>query len=991
MMLERGRPADWSERERVRTDFDHNLVVEAGAGTGKTTLLVSRTLYGIETGRLRLSRVAVVTYLEKAAVELRQRIRARIDDALGADPDHAVRLRLERALVELPEARIGTLHGLGHGILARHAIELGLDPRMTVWDAVETERQRDAALRAWLREPHPEVLDAMRLGVRYGDWEELLRTVARIPQDQTAWGPEPEPVDELLGAFSEALDHLAVVIASVGPPSDDRGVQQVREWRELFSRIADLTPPMRSARLYTLKLHAPAGNQANWGRDKDRLAAQKEMLRTLRERLDIWQAGMAGRTGRRLVRSGEAFSEYFRRWRLERRAVIFDDQVDRVREGLADRAIRDEEAGSLDAILVDEYQDTSPAQVDIVSALAAGPGQSADALPPPGRLVVVGDPKQSIYGFNGANLTHARRWSEALVTRGAALLVPITVNFRSQPSILDTVNDTFSAVFQTVPERDPIYRPLAAFREPATGAQIRRIRLCADDEDLSPDGARAREAAAVADVIQQAVSEGWPVETADGNRPIAFRDITILVPRRTGLDLYRRGLEDAGIPVRGGAGRDFYRRDEVRGLAAILRAVILPDDAVAVLAALRSPFIGVEDRDLMAHQKGGGGFRLDGPVGPEGPVRQALQVLHEWAGRWALQPLPDLLQEVALPFWDEMDGRERANVEALLAECAVYAERWGGAEYVDWLWARVRAGEEGDEAVPEGGSDAVQFSTIHRAKGLEWPMVVVANLRHERIARRDFVIHDPIHQRWALKIGPKRTAAFTEVQEELREEEDAETRRLWYVALTRARDHLIVMESDPEVTLFGRLALDPEMWERPVLPTRPGVVDPVGPRVWGLGLTTALRPVHPGGSGSGDPERRQFGRLFHAWAARMLARPRPDRPSVIERAPAGIRDALCWLSSRPWLPDGALRTEVPVHTDGPPLVDGVMDAVIEAPAGWTVVELKATRNLPAALAEGYRVQVSLYMKALREAGIGVSGGIVCAPFDRREWRVDPGD
>ncbi len=977
---DRPRPADWAERERVRTDFHHNLVVEAGAGTGKTTLLVERTLYAIATGTLQLSRMIVVTYLEKAAVELRQRIRTRLEEALAAG-DEAARPFLERALHELPTARIGTLHGLGHGILLRHAVELGLDPRMTVWDAVETERQRNLALRQWFMSPHPEVLHAMRLGVSYQDFEILLRTVAGLPGDETAWGEPPESADALLTAFLTTLDHLARVIATVAPDPEDRGVRQVAEWREIFGRIGDLPAASAVARLYGLKLSAPAGSQARWARERVHLVEQKAELQALRERLQAWQAAAAASAGQRLVAAARDFSHFFQTWRRERRAVIYDDQVRLVAAALLDRDIREEEAASIDAILVDEYQDTSPIQVEIVSALAAGPGGTAAEAPPPGRLVLVGDPKQSIYGFNGADLAHARRWAENLLTGGSAVLVPITTNFRSRPAILDVVNQTFLAVFNTDAMRDPEYRPLVPYREPHADPAVHRFRLYEEGEDLTSDAARAREAAAVASIIRCAVDEGWTVADQGQHRPLRLRDVTILVPRRTGLDLYRRALDDAGIPVRGGAGRDFYRRDEVRGLSAVLRAVVLPEDGLAVLAALRSPFFGIEDRELMRHRKEGGHFALGGSRGPEGPVRDALGMLQTWADAWPDAPLADLLEKVAAPVREQFDAREAANVDALIEECARYAPRWGGAEYAEWLWARVVAGDEGDEAVPDAASDAVSFSTIHRAKGLEWPLVIVANLRHERAVRRDPVVFDRKSQQFGLRIGGRKTGSFSGVEEEVRAEEDAELRRLWYVALTRARDHLVIMETDPEVVLFRHLAIRSQPGPAPA--ARPPVT--VAPTrrqaVLGSGQLLGLEASPAGSIGRASSK----GGEMRLWVRRLLSDAASNRTAWLARAPSSLRPGLQWMQGRPWVPDQPVRTGIPVHVEGEPAVDDVIDVMIETEAGAVLVQV-----LDGGEADQVRGALARTLAALAAAGMPLKMGVLIAPELGCEWPIDPG-
>ncbi len=981
-------PVDWAERERVRTDFDHNLVVEAGAGTGKTTLLVDRTLHAISTGTLRLSRMVIVTYLEKAAIELRQRIRARLEQSAHTG-EVAARSFVERALYELPTARIGTLHGLGHGILLRHAIEMGLDPNMVVWDAVETDRQRRLALRQWFTRPHPEVFNVMRLGISYPEFERVLEAVPELPGDETAWGEPPESVDDLLKTFSTTLDRLSDAIAAAAPDSEDRGVRQVAEWREKIGRLQSLPASAVAGRLYDLKLEAPVGSQENWGSHRTSLVEQKAELRALRARLDTWQAAVAGAAGQRLVAAGQDFARFFQTWRQERRAVIYDDQVRLVAAALRDSAIRQDEATSLDAIMVDEYQDTSPVQVEIVNALAAGPNGAGEAPPPAGRLVLVGDPKQSIYGFNGADLTQAQRWSTDLVARGGAVLVPITVNFRSRPPIVDAVNQTFAAVFNTDASRDPQYRPLVPYREPQPGPAVHRFRLHDDEkgtqkkrqreQNLSSDAARAREAAAVAALIGRALNEGWMVGDGRERRPLQLRDVTILVPGRTGLDLYHRALDEAGIPVLGGAGRDFYRRDEVRGLGAVLRAVVLPEDALAVVAALRSPFFGVEDRELMRHRTAGGRFSLDRPGGPEGPVRDALGTLSTWAGWWMDRGLTEVLERAAALVREQFDAREAANVNALIEECARYASRWGAAEYVDWLWARIVAGDEGDEAVPDAASDAVSFSTIHRAKGLEWPLVIVASLRHERPPRRDPLVYDPRSQEFGLRIGGRKTASFAKVEEEVRAEEDAERRRLWYVALTRARDHLVILESDPEVVLFKNLAVEEESWPaaEPV-PARGALASrPAGPVFEPRRSISAEVLADEPNPGAGSHLR------MRSWVRRMLSRSASARTDLVASAPPALREGLLWIKGRPWVPAGSARTGVPVHVEGSPGVDDVIDVMVETEAGAILVNIVDGRN-----AGGTRDALARMLAALAAAGMPVAEGVLAAPDICQEWHVE---
>lgn len=985
-------PSDEDARRRVRTDWEHNLVVEAGAGTGKTTLIVERTVEAVASGRTTLARLAVLTYLENAAAELRLRIQAALVARRQTEDDPRVGDRLDRALVELPDARVGTLHGLGQGILLRHAVTLGIAPNLEVWDAVEQERQESLAFAAFLAQApdfvRQALRDSVRLGLSYQQWRSLVRQAGRLPEERMDWGPAPEPTPDLLAAWRATVRELATVIDHVAPDPEDAGVRQIRGMARDLEALGHLPPHMQTAHLYGWELKAPAGSQARWRGHPDALRAQKAALKDLMDRHRRWQQAVAAAAIQPLVETGHLFREYFWQWRRDRRAVIFEDQVERVASGLAENPdLRADVAATLDAIVIDEFQDTDPRQMDIVRWLAAGSERQADPdRPPPGRLTVVGDPKQSIYGFRGADVRHALEWTRRLVATGYADLVPITVNFRSQPAVIETVNALFDPLFaQHRGGYDPDYRALTPFR-PAGAARVAAISVHGRADEVQEQQTR-READALLGVIQQAMGEQWPVGDDAASRPLAYADIAVLLPQRTGLDVYRRRLEEAGIPVHGGGRRGFYRRDDIRGLAAILRAAVLPEDQTAVLAALRSPWLGIPDEALALHAAQGGRWHPREAGTVRGLAADGLAWLNAVAQGWADGGAEAVLEQAVRIRLDELSPDEDANVGRLIDQARRYQERWGTVEYAHWLWARVVAGDDGEEANAADAADGVRFTTVHQAKGLEWPMVVVVNLGRRLNPSRQWVLHDRNAGAWAVRVGRHSMANWEAVRASLREQEEAERRRLWYVALTRARDHLIILESDPHRELFQHW---PGVRADPGTPTARARVDqgwaaspqrPV-PRV----PEGALPSTRPRGHRQEDADRRAVGRVFHLWAARSLGEAPGRREELWRQAPEGIQEALAWLGSRPWLTGRRLRTEVPVTMTGPPLHRGVIDLVIEG-AAWTVVEYRTEQQPGLGVSDGPGGQGRLHVAALRASGIPVERLLVVAPFERRWWEV----
>jgi ATP-dependent exoDNAse (exonuclease V) beta subunit len=792
-------PNDQAARDLVRYDFTVNLAVEAGAGTGKTTLLVDRAYEAVVTHRLPIRTVALVTFMEKAAAELRERLGDRLRRALETGGSDAAWIRAQ--LLDLPEAPITTLHGLGHRLLRSEAHRLWGTAEPEVWDAVEAERQRTRAFHAWMgeRDAARRLWATLReVGVSWPQWEALITS---LPASGTFIAPAalPEAVPPLIRAWAREMAALAEAARRTGVSPEEPGCAQIAELARYGERLLALPPSAWTGFLLDLRWGAAKGSQERWKPHQAVLRHQKERLQAWQERLDEWRRAWAEATLAALWEEAAHFRRYWDAWRRRAGAMTFGDQIERAVHLLReDAVVRARESRGLRLLMVDEFQDTDPLQVEMVQWLAQDPddraANPAEAVIPPGRLVVVGDVKQSIYGFRGADVANAVGWMTRLVDTGQARRVEITENFRSHAMLVTAVNRVFSTLMDGTPPH-PRYIPLTVGRQdPESGERLRVYRLpVAAGTEASVRESEARAAAAF---MARALAEAWTVRPPDeAPRPVRLSDMALLLPRRTGLELFREALERAGLRVLAAGARRFYERPEIRGLAAVLRAVTLPEDASAVLAALRGLVFRIPDAALGAYAAAGGTWH-PAEKSPPGPAASALARLEEWtrqAGRLGASGV--LAQAWALT--GDGDPERLANVDKLLAQARRYERRWGMGAYARWLWDRVRQGDPEDEAEAPG-LEGVRLTSIHQAKGLEWPLVVVTGLGG-RGATDEVVRVDVAGGRVAARIAGIGSREWENVRALADQAREAEARRLWYVAFTRARDYLAVSEAAPAV------------------------------------------------------------------------------------------------------------------------------------------------------------------------------------------------
>ena len=714
--------SDQPARDAILERLDQNMVVEAGAGTGKTRSLVDRVVALIKTGRARLGGIAAITFTESAAAELRARIAESLE--LAADDaglPHEQRDLCQLAVAELDQAAIQTLHSFAGRLLGERPLAAGLPPGFNIRDEIAAEIAFEDRWSAWLDSTleDPEAQDALRPALAAGMTLDHMRKIA--------------------DSFHTNHDLLAGA-------SFDAPASQFNEGEQ----ASELTPVLELLQRFTLE----------YARER-RAAGHVEFLDMLV-------------LARNLLRDSIPARDHFR-----------------------DRFTH---------ILIDEMQDTDPLQAEIALFLAEKtdgrtnpddrPRDWRKVQPIEGKLFVVGDPKQSIYRFRRADIQQVEQMRQAV--GGASVL--LQQNFRSQPPVIDWVNHLFSLWMQGEAQAD--YAPLVA--GPQTG-ESPPVRFIGGEIEGNMGVVRRQEAEAIARAIRTAIDEGWQVRSEDGDgakRRADYQDICVLMPRRTGFDALEIALEDAGIPFRLESASLIYNTQEIRDLLNCLMAIDDPTHPVAVVAALRSPAFACADTDLLTFVEAGGQFDyLAEAEAPPGPVAGALAVLRKFHERRKWTAPATLmeqfvrarrLRELAL---DERQWRGRWTRYVFLIDRArAFAATGEGSLRAFLAWTDRQREEQArarETVVRESDAGAVSVMTVHGAKGLEFPIVLLAGLNATRGPSPDPVLFDRTSGRIEVK-AELQTLGYEELAGFEKDRGDEERVRLFYVAATRARDHLVV-------------------------------------------------------------------------------------------------------------------------------------------------------------------------------------------------------
>jgi ATP-dependent helicase/nuclease subunit A len=836
------------ERHLISEALTSTLVVEAAAGTGKTTELVKRVVRLIETGTAAsIEAIVAVTFSEKAAGELKLRLREELERRrLAATAGTAQALALERAVQRFEEAHVSTIHGFCADLLRERPVEAAIDPSFEVLTEGQSERLFDEAFADWIQERLERPGEGLRRALRRiparTNWDDddagPIGRVRSAAYELLQWRDHPHawtrpPEFHREREMDALLDALRTFAAITEDPIDRRdvlflGTAALRRAHKEIDQLRSRGMPdydgwearlcALAGREYDLRKGRSTRGQYSKAVSRETACQARDMLVDgivrFRAHADADVAALLHEELRTCI-------EQFEARKSRAGALDFLDLLLRARNLVRDvPAVRREFQARFRFILVDEFQDTDPLQADLLWMLAAAEpdqffGDPRDLPVRPGGLFIVGDPKQSIYRFRRADVSVYRRVCQRLLERGATR-VTLQTSFRSVPDIQRAVNAAFKAQMQGDAESlQADYVALLPYRsQPADQPSVVALPV------PRPYGVSDITATAIGQSLPEAIAEfvrwlvqssGWRIADEHGeSRPIAAGDVCLLFRRFVDYQddvtrAYVQALESRGIAHLLVGGKAFHEREEVDALRTALVAIERPDDALSVFATLRGPFFAIGEEEMLAWHALGHGFRpYDVPDEvPESlkPLAEALRALAELHRKRNYCPVAETIGRLldmtrahaGFILWR---GGEQVLANVLqIQELARQYEAEGGLSFrgfVDDLRSAAARSQTPEAPILEEGTDGVRIMTVHKAKGLEFPVVILADIGcklNRAYAQRHLDAESGLA---AVSLAGWTPLDLSEHNDLETSRDRAEAVRLAYVAATRARDLLVI-------------------------------------------------------------------------------------------------------------------------------------------------------------------------------------------------------
>ena len=841
--------ADGKARSRILTEFGTTFFVEAAAGTGKTTSLVGRIVGLIRSGGGTLARTVAVTFTEPAAGEMKLRLRLEIEKVRsGAALEESA--RLDRALEELELARIGTIHAFCGDLLRERPIEAGIDPAFTMLDEEELKALADQAFDRWLEriladppegphrilcrrssiDPPREQLRTAMHGLRQHrdfphpwrrdpfDRETAIDTLMQTLMEVAALGRECSRADDWL---KRNLDEISQFVQEGTRLEAVRG----RDYDGLEAELHELAKNRRKFKGWKYK-GSPYTTFGDVSRDQ--VLAHRDSARA---DLDAFVLASGADLAPLVHEALQGAIANYEILKSKAGCLDFLDLLIKARDLLRDNEeVRHDLQGRFSHFFIDEFQDTDPLQAEILLLLASDDPIATDwraVKPIPGKLFLVGDPKQSIYRFRRADVTLYEDVKKRLLAAGAEVL-HLSTSFRAPPSIQRFVNDAFGPAIAADREATG-YVALEQSRAEIEGQPtVIALPVPKPYGDFGNVTNRAIEGSlpgAVGAYVAWLVNEsGWTVEEKgpeNGRRlvPIQPRHIAILFRRfryyQTDITRpYLRALEARRIPHVLTGGRSFHDREEVMALRNAAFSIEWPDDELKVFATLHGPFFALSDEALLAfrHQINADGTLTTRHLNPLrtvdratldpmiAEVADALGVLRRLHLGRNSRPIAETITmflhaaraHAGIALWQNGE-QALANCQRLVDKARHFERRASSFRaFVESLEEEAENGEVNDAPIVEEGTEGVRVMTVFKAKGLEFPVVILADPTYALARSRPSRHIDAARSQW---LEPLCGAAPIELREagDLELERDrAEAIRVAYVAATRARDLIIV-------------------------------------------------------------------------------------------------------------------------------------------------------------------------------------------------------
>jgi ATP-dependent helicase/nuclease subunit A len=819
-----------NQRKAVE-QLDKTMAVSAGAGSGKTRVLVRRFSSLLVGNLAELEEIAAITFTNKAAAEMKQRIREQLQEITKTVGEGAERERLETVVRRIEGAQISTIHSFCANVLQSYPLEAGIDAEISLLEETENRLILEESLDHLWDEGLEQKEDwAVNLFLEYGEHNSFFGEIIDVYQKIRGAGGDWLQVVGAGGRFDgeirEKIAAMDSLLQELLAQEEDFPLKS-REKIQRFFRAWEQQKPTFLTILEGGESCLPSLEDLKASLDRRVAKDVKVYFGQIDLILEEIELAFADRRGQ-LVKGWlfELFLKLDQEYtaRKEQIGVLDFTDLELLTLKLFQNypRVAEECCQRYKYVLVDEVQDINPIQEKIIYYLTC---DQKDGCLLPAKLFAVGDEKQSIYRFRGADVRVFSRLKEKVVAEDGVHL-PLEKNFRSRKQLVEFFNRLFLPLMGSLREG----KEGKDYEAPYSSAEFVRnddgtppvellLVKTEDGEELSAVQIREMEAALIARRIQKMVrGQEEIIAEETGFRAVNYGDIALLVRATTDLLIYEREFKKRNIPYLVSVGKGFYNRQEIIDVLNLARFLLDEGDNLSFVALLRSPFFGLADTTLFWLKQEGefkaileGNIEIPNLKEEEGEkLRFVQKCLEQLRQRMNLMPVSQLLREaVALTGYEEVvlagpNGRQvAANLHKLFSLIEGWEQRGLGSlrELVHYFQLLTdREEREGEAEIVEEGKNAVRIMTVHGSKGLEFPVVFVPDLSRKPREDNGLFLYDD-NFGLGIKVVDsqgqlKPTSVYNGLKQLSREMDRAENKRLFYVALTRAEDYLVLGMND---------------------------------------------------------------------------------------------------------------------------------------------------------------------------------------------------
>lgn len=850
---------DQASRDKIEKDLDRCLMVEAGAGSGKTTSMVNRMISLLETGKATIDSMVAVTFTRKAALELREKFQEKIEGRLlEIKTSSKGRQYLAKALSFLEQANISTIHSFCSKILLERPVEAGVDPDFTILEEIDDEIMAEDFWHQYM-DDNPQLHEIIEeLGCGIEECYNAYRFLRHNPDvDFPVTEREKPDLSTSLPILRQKIDKVIEMMPNDEPVGGWDDLQ--RKMREA-DRTLSLQFDNEQNIIETLRI------LNTWNRKGTR---DRWQPRLTKEEVNSLLAEVSGFIDENVVPRYDSWLNYrysilmpvlksaaaaYREYRLAESLLNNNDLLLLAAKLFRDnKSVREYFHDRFSHLLVDEFQDTDPVQAEIMFLLTCDNLSISDwrkSKPRAGSLFIVGDPKQSIYRFRRADISIYNITKEIL-TKSGGELVELTANFRSTSDIISFVNTTFVGIFpKSATEYQAAHAEMSIVKESESDLISGIYRL--DTQAKKNNDIFADNAAQIASWVVNSLDSGMLILDLDndGNsfqRPCQPQDFMVLTPEKDELDYYVRAFSERGIPAQVEGAKSNASNVFIFEALKILKAIAEPEDPVKILAVLRGLFFGLSDQDLYDHTVRGGNWdiaNIEAGLPATISVMKRIRKYHELSKQHpCLQAIHSIIDDIAAiefsAFAKDINGDPGSFFHALeLLSHHINKDGLTFPRSIAKLESLLQLDLESAN-MHTGIKDSALIANLHKAKGLEAPVVFLADPCSH--SKHDPLLHisrnkkipagylqiakktHPMSNNYETLAKPSGWKDYEKDESSFLEEE---RKRFIYVAATRAKQILVISTKNGSCEKSGWSLLDANIESVPNLPTMPSAPKP---------------------------------------------------------------------------------------------------------------------------------------------------------------------